>query len=188
MSFNRITVDGDMSTNDMVLVLANGKADNALLKEHSPAYTHFYKAFEHVLTVLSKLIVKDGEGATKFVEVTVKGALSRKEAEQAGRTICNSMLVKTAIHGEDANWGRILAAVGRSGISFNPDRTEIFFGGLRILGKNYNFSFSEEKAKEILRQKEITITVDLHGGSHSATLWTCDLSKGYIDINASYRS
>jgi glutamate N-acetyltransferase/amino-acid N-acetyltransferase len=188
MSFNRITVDGDTSTNDMVLVLANGKADNALLKENSPAYTHFYKAFEHVLTVLSKLIVKDGEGATKFIEVTVKGSQSRKQAEQAGRTICNSMLVKTAIHGEDANWGRILAAVGRSGISFNPDKTEIFFGGLRVLGKNYNFSFSEEKAKEILRQKEITITVDLHGGSHSATLWTCDLSKGYIDINASYRS
>jgi glutamate N-acetyltransferase/amino-acid N-acetyltransferase len=134
------------------------------------------------------MIVKDGEGATKFVEVTVKGAHSKKEAEAAGRTICNSLLVKTAIHGEDANWGRILAAVGRSGIYFNPDKTEIFFGGLRILGKDYNISFSEEKAKEILRQKEITITVDLHGGSHSATLWTCDLSKGYIDINANYRS
>jgi glutamate N-acetyltransferase/amino-acid N-acetyltransferase len=134
------------------------------------------------------MIVKDGEGATKFVEVTVNGALSRKEAEAAGRTICNSMLVKTAIHGEDANWGRILAAVGRSGIQFNPDKTEIFFGGLRILGKNYHISFSEDKAKEILRRKEILITVDLHGGNHSATLWTCDLSKRYVDINASYRS
>jgi len=188
MSFNRITVDGDTSTNDMVLVLANGKAGNVSLKENSPAYTHFYKAFEHVLTVLSKLIVKDGEGATKLIEVTVKGSQSKKEAEQAGRTICNSLLVKTAIHGEDANWGRILAAVGRSGINFKPNKTEIFFGGLRILGKNYNISFSEEKAKKILQQKEITITVDLHGGNHSATLWTCDLSKGYIDINASYRS
>jgi glutamate N-acetyltransferase/amino-acid N-acetyltransferase len=188
MSFNRITVDGDTSTNDMVLVLANRKAGNVLLKENSPSYTIFYKAFEHVLTVLSKMIVKDGEGATKFVEVTVNGALSRKEAEAAGRTICNSMLVKTAIHGEDANWGRILAAVGRSGIQFNPDKTEIFFGGLRILGKNYHISFSEDKAKEILRRKEILITVDLHGGNHSATLWTCDLSKRYVDINASYRS
>ena len=188
MSFNRITVDGDTSTNDMVLVLANKKAANAPLEENSPSYKLFYKAFEHVLAVLSKMIVKDGEGATKFVEVTVKGAVSKKEAEAAGRTICNSLLVKTAIHGEDANWGRILAAVGRSGISFEPDKTEIFFGGLRILGKNYNISFSEKKAKEILRQKEITITIDLHGGSHSATLWTCDLSKGYIDINASYRS
>jgi len=188
MSFNRITVDGDTSTNDMVLVLANGMANNALLKEGSPSYADFYQAFEYVLTILSKMIVKDGEGATKFVEVIVKGALSEKEAAKAGRTICNSLLVKTAIHGEDANWGRILAAVGRSGIHFNPDKTEIFFDGLRILGKNYSISFSEQKAKTILHKKEITIVVDLHNGSHSATLWTCDLSKEYIDINASYRS
>jgi len=187
-SFNRITVDGDTSTNDMVIALANRKSGNLLLKESSSSYRLFYEAFEHVLVVLSKMIVKDGEGATKFVEVTVKGAKSTAEAEAAGKTICNSLLVKTAIHGEDANWGRILAAVGRSGIQFNPDTTEIFFGGLRILGKNYNISFSEQKAKTILKQKEITITVDLHGGKHAATLWTCDLSKGYVDINASYRS
>lgn len=188
VSFNRITVDGDTSTNDMVIVLANRRARNGLLKEDSAAYSLFYGAFEHVLIILSKMIIKDGEGATKFVEVTVKGAQSKKEAEEAGRTICNSMLVKTAIHGEDANWGRILAAVGRSGIHFNPDNTEIFFDGLRILGRNYGISFSEAKAKKILRQKEITITVDLHSGNHSATFWTCDLSKGYVDINASYRS
>jgi len=187
-SFNRITVDGDTSTNDMVLVLANKKAANNELSENSPSYVLFYRAFEHVLVVLSKMIVTDGEGATKFVEVNVQGAQSTKEAESAGRTICNSLLVKTAIHGEDANWGRILAAVGRSGIHFNPDRTEIFFGGLRILGKNYNISFSEKRAKKILRKKEIVITVDLHSGNQSATLWTCDLSKGYVDINASYRS
>lgn len=188
MSFNRITVDGDTSTNDMVLALANGRANNAFLKEGSSSYETFYRAFEHVLTILSKMIVKDGEGATKFIEVIVKGAQSEKEAESAGLTICNSLLVKTAIHGEDANWGRILAAVGRSGIHFNPDDTEIFFGGLRILGRNYDISFSEQKAKKILQQKEITITVDLHNGRNSATLWTCDLSKGYVDINASYRS
>ncbi len=188
VSFNRITVDGDTSTNDMVLVLANKKAGNESLKDHTSAYTLFYKAFEHVLVALSKMIVKDGEGATKLIEVTVKGAQSKKEAEAAGRTICNSLLVKTALHGADANWGRILAAVGRSGINFNPDNTEIFFDGLRILGKNYDISFSEEKAKKILQQKEITVIVDLHGGKHSATFWTCDLSKGYIDINASYRS
>lgn len=188
VSFNRITVDGDTSTNDMVLVLANKKAENVRLSESSPSYAHFYNAFEHVILVLSKMIVKDGEGATKFVEVNIKGAQSKKEAEAAGRTICNSLLVKTAIHGEDANWGRILAAIGRSGIDFNPDKTEIFFGGLRILGKNYNISFSEKRAKEILRKNEISITVELHAGNHSATLWTCDLSKGYVDINASYRS
>ena len=187
-SFNRITVDGDTSTNDMVLVLANRKATNAPLKENTSDYRLFYKSLEHVMIVLSKMIVGDGEGATKFVEVTVSGAKSREDAEQAGRTICNSMLVKTAIHGEDANWGRILAAVGRSGIDFNPDNTEIFLGGLRILGRNYHISFSEERAKKILQQKEINIFVHLHGGKQSATFWTCDLSKGYVDINASYRS
>lgn len=188
MSFNRITVDGDTSTNDMVIALANGKAGNGALQEYSRSYELFYRAFEHVLVVLSKLIIKDGEGATKFVEVTVRGAPSRKAAENAGRTICNSLLVKTAIHGEDANWGRILAAVGRSGIDFDPDNTEIFFDGLRILGRHYAVTFSEADAKRILRQKELRITVDLHRGNSSATFWTCDLSKGYVDINASYRS
>jgi glutamate N-acetyltransferase/amino-acid N-acetyltransferase len=132
--------------------------------------------------------VKDGEGATKFVEITVTGAKTKLDAEIAGRTICNSPLVKTAIHGEDANWGRILAAAGRSGISFNPAKTEIFFDDLKILGKNYDISFSEEKAKRILEQKEVTITVDLNNGKHSATFWTCDLSAEYVRINASYRS
>ncbi len=124
------------------------------MKENFPSYTIFYKAFEHVLTVLSKMIVKDGEGATKFVEVTVNGALSKKEAEAAGRTICNSMLVKTAIHGEDANWGRILAAVGRSGIQFNPDKTEIFFGGLRILGKKYTFPSQKTRRRKFCGGKK----------------------------------
>ncbi|HTX18937.1 MAG TPA: bifunctional glutamate N-acetyltransferase/amino-acid acetyltransferase ArgJ [Bacteroidota bacterium] len=188
MSFNRITVDGDTSTNDMVIALANGASKTPPLRERGKDFKAFYAAFEHVLTVLSKMIVKDGEGATKFVEVTVKGASSNREAEMAGRTICNSLLVKTAIHGEDANWGRILAAVGRSGIRFNPARTEIHFGKLRILGKNYSAAFSEREAKKVLHRKEIAIVVNLHEGTHSATLWTCDLSKGYVDINASYRS
>ncbi|MDD8019008.1 MAG: bifunctional glutamate N-acetyltransferase/amino-acid acetyltransferase ArgJ, partial [Bacteroidota bacterium] len=187
-SFNRITVDGDTSTNDMALILANGKAENKEIKEGTSEYKIFYAALEHVVIVLSKLIVKDGEGATKFVEITVSGAKSMAEAEVACRTICNSPLVKTAIHGEDANWGRILAAVGRSGIKFNPAMTEIFFDELRILGKNYDINFSEEKAKTILQKKEITITVDVNCGKHSATFWTCDLSAEYVRINASYRS
>ena len=188
MSFNRITVDGDTSTNDLSLILANGKAENREIKDGTSDYKKFYSALEHVLLVLSKMIVKDGEGATKFVEITVTGTKSKSDAEIICRTICNSPLVKTAIHGEDANWGRILAAAGRSGINFNPDKTEIYFDELRILGKNYDISFSEEKAKKILQQKEITITVDLHGGKHSATFWTCDLSAEYVRINASYRS
>ncbi len=188
VSFNRITVDGDTSTNDMAIVLANGAAGTGALKESSADFTVFHAALEHVFIVLSKLIVKDGEGATKFVEVTVKGAASRADAETACRTVCTSSLVKTAIHGEDANWGRILAAVGRSGIRFNPARTEIRFGKLLILGRNYDISFSEEKAKKILQKKEITITIDLHAGAHAATFWTCDLSREYVSINANYRS
>ncbi len=188
MSFNRITVDGDTSTNDMAIILANGKAENKLIKSEDNNYKKFYFALEHVLIVLSKLIIKDGEGATKFLEVTVKGVKSKTDAEIACRTICNSSLVKTAIHGEDANWGRILAAVGRSGINFNPDKAEIFFDDLRILGQHYDISFSEMLAKNILEQKEIRITVDLHSGKHSATFWTCDLSAEYVRINASYRS
>ena len=188
MSFNRITVDGDTSTNDMSIILANGKANNSEIKEGSADFKKFYHAVEHVLIHLSKLIVKDGEGATKFVEITVDGAKSKNDAEIACRTICNSPLVKTAIHGEDANWGRILAAAGRSGIKFNPDKTEIYFDDLRILGKNYNISFSEEKAKKVMQQKEFTITIKLNGGKHSATFWTCDLSAEYVRINGSYRS
>ena len=188
VSFNRITVDGDTSTNDMAIVLANGRAGTKALSARSADYKIFCAALEHVFIVLSKMIVKDGEGATKFVEVTVQGAASRTDAETACRTICNSSLVKTAIHGEDANWGRILAAVGRSGIRFNPAKTEIRFGKLLILGRNYDISFSEEKAKKILQKKEIVVTVDLHAGSHAATFWTCDLSREYVSINANYRS
>jgi glutamate N-acetyltransferase/amino-acid N-acetyltransferase len=188
ISFNRITVDGDTSTNDMAILLANGKAENREIKEGTADYKLFSSALEHVMIVLSKMIVKDGEGATKFVEVTVTGAKNRADAEKACRTICNSPLVKTAIHGEDANWGRILAAVGYSGITFNPAQTEIFFDDLKILGKKYDISFSEEKAKKILEKKEINITVNLNGGKHSATFWTCDLSAEYVRINASYRS
>jgi glutamate N-acetyltransferase/amino-acid N-acetyltransferase len=188
VSFNRITVDGDTSTNDMAIVLANGAAGTTALRESSADYKIFLAALEHVFIVLSKLIVKDGEGAMKFVEVTVKGAGSRADAETACRTVCTSSLVKTAIHGEDANWGRILAAVGRSGIVFDPAKTEIHFGKLLILGRNYDITFSEEKAKQILKKKEIVITIDLHAGSHAVTFWTCDLSREYVTINANYRS
>jgi glutamate N-acetyltransferase / amino-acid N-acetyltransferase len=188
-SFNRISVDGDMSTNDMVLLLANGAAGGPEITSTSdPSYGMFYAALEHVLTRLSKMIVVDGEGATKFVEVRVIDAATEEVAAQAARAIANSNLVKTAINGEDANWGRILAAVGYSGIDFNPDDTEITFGSLPILRRNYAVEFSEIEAKQVLSEKEIVITVSLHQGSASATFWTCDLSKAYVDINANYRT
>lgn len=188
-SFNRISIDGDTSTNDMVIVLANGLAGNTrLISETDSCYKTFYEALESLCVKLAKMIVLDGEGATKFIEILVTGAASEQAALQAARSIANSSLVKTAVHGEDANWGRILAAVGYSGIEFNPEEVEISFGDVPILRREYNISFSEQEAKRVLSQKEITITVDLHQGTDSATFWTCDLSKEYVAINANYRT
>ncbi|MBI1806992.1 MAG: bifunctional glutamate N-acetyltransferase/amino-acid acetyltransferase ArgJ [Ignavibacteria bacterium] len=188
-SFNRISVDGDTSTNDMVLILANGLAGNSkLTNKDDPSYQLFYEALEYLLVRLSKMIVVDGEGATKFVEINVTDAATEAEAVQAAKAIANSNLVKTAIHGEDANWGRILAAVGYSGIDFNPEEVEIFFNDVPILRKHYAIDFSEEDAKRVLQRKEIKITVCLNQGTASASFWTCDLSKDYVAINANYRT
>jgi glutamate N-acetyltransferase/amino-acid N-acetyltransferase len=187
-SFNRITVDGDMSTNDMVLVMANGLAGNAPLTENSEEFQLFGAALEYVLIKLAKMIAKDGEGATKLIEIMVKGARTEEEGVQAARAVANSNLVKTAIHGADANWGRILAAVGYSGIDFNPDDVEISFGELPILKKNYEIVLDEEKAKELLSKDSVIIVVDLNQGNQFARFWTCDLTKEYVHINASYRS
>jgi glutamate N-acetyltransferase/amino-acid N-acetyltransferase len=188
-SFNRITVDGDTSTNDMVLVLANGMAGNREMNDPTAmSYHKFYDALEYLLVRLSKMIVLDGEGATKFVEIEVRGAATEDAAVRAARAIANSSLVKTAIHGEDANWGRILAAVGYSGIEFSPSDVEIFFGHVPILQRNYSIHFSEDAARRVLSQKEIKITVHLHQGAHTASFWTCDLSKEYVAINANYRT
>jgi glutamate N-acetyltransferase / amino-acid N-acetyltransferase len=188
-SFNRISVDGDTSTNDMVLMLANGMAGNQELNDSAdPRYAAFYEALEYLLVRLSKMIVVDGEGATKFIEIEVSGAASEQAAVQAGRAIANSNLVKTAINGEDANWGRILAAVGYSGIEFDPAGVEIYFGDVPILRKGYLIDFSEEAAKRVLMQREIKISVNLDQGAASASFWTCDLSKDYVAINANYRT
>jgi glutamate N-acetyltransferase/amino-acid N-acetyltransferase len=188
-SFNRITVDGDTSTNDMVLLLANGLAGNKELADPTTlSFQKFYDALEYLLVRLSKMIVLDGEGATKFIEIEVMGAQTEDAAVRAARAIANSSLVKTAIHGEDANWGRVLAAVGYSGIEFDPAEAEITFGDVPILRRNYSIYFSEEAAKRVLCQKEIRITVNLHQGPHTAVFWTCDLSKEYVAINANYRT
>jgi glutamate N-acetyltransferase/amino-acid N-acetyltransferase len=188
-SFNRITVDGDTSTNDMALILANGVAGNKELNDPTAiSYQTFYDALEYLLVRLSKMIVLDGEGATKFVEIEVTGAATEEAAVRAARAIANSSLVKTAINGEDANWGRILAAVGYSGIEFDPAEVEIFFGDVPILQKNYSIYFSEEAAKLVLSQREIKITVNLHKGAYGASFWTCDFSKEYVAINANYRT
>ena len=187
-SFNRITVDGDMSTNDQVLVLANGLAKNQAFGENSEEYHLFSAALEYVLIKLAKMIARDGEGATKLIEVLVKGARSEEEAVQAANAVANSNLVKTAIHGADANWGRVLAAVGYSGIEFNPDEVEVSFNDLPILKRNYEIVFDEENAKQTLSRDTVVISIDLNQGSQAARFWTCDLTKEYVHINASYRS
>jgi len=187
-SFNRITVDGDMSTNDQVLVLANGLARNQAFGENSEEYHLFCAALEYVLIKLAKMIARDGEGATKLIEVLVKGARSEEEAVQAANAVANSNLVKTAIHGADANWGRVLAALGYSGIEFNPDEVEISFNDLPILKRNYEIVLDEESAKQTLSRDTVVISIDLNQGGQAARFWTCDLTKEYVHINASYRS
>jgi glutamate N-acetyltransferase/amino-acid N-acetyltransferase len=173
----------------MVAVLANGLAGNQpIASTQDPSYPHFYAALEFLLIKLAKMIVVDGEGATKFVEVRVVGAASEAEAVRAARSIANSNLVKTAMNGGDANWGRVLAALGCSGISFDAAQVEISFGSVPILRKNYNIEFSEEEAKRVLDQKEVTITVNLNQGGSTASFWTCDLSQEYVTINANYRT
>jgi glutamate N-acetyltransferase/amino-acid N-acetyltransferase len=187
-SFNRITVDGDMSTNDMALMLANGAAGGKAIAPGSPAFETFCEALEVVMAKMAKMIARDGEGATKLVEIRVTGAHSEAEAAQAAESVANSNLVKTAIHGADANWGRILAAVGYSGIDFNPDLVSISFNDLPILKPNYQIVIDEAKAKVVLQQENIVVQIDLAQGNAEAKFWTCDLSKEYVHINASYRS
>jgi glutamate N-acetyltransferase / amino-acid N-acetyltransferase len=187
-SFNRISVDGDMSTNDMAVVMANGLAGNAEIKEDTPEFEQFSAALEYVMVKLSKLIARDGEGATKLIEVQVMGASTEKQALQAARSVANSNLVKTAMHGEDANWGRILAAIGYSGINFQPNDVELAINDLPFLNKNYGIVLDEALAKKALAEENITVRIDLNQGEKSAKFWTCDLSKEYVHINASYRS
>ena len=186
-TFNRITVDGDTSTNDMVIALANG-ASGISIEPNTPMYEIFE---EQLFTLLKKLaidIIKDGEGATKLIEITVEGALNDDDAVKAARSVSLSPLVKTAIHGEDANWGRILAAVGYSGIEFDPDKFEIEINGTPILKQNYTVTLPIAEANKTLKPKEIKIVLKLHAGNGSATYWTCDFSEDYVKINGSYRT
>ncbi|WP_411267091.1 bifunctional glutamate N-acetyltransferase/amino-acid acetyltransferase ArgJ [Chlorobaculum sp. MV4-Y] len=186
VSFNAITVDGDTSTNDMASIMASGKGPEVL--RGSDDARLFGEALRSVMTMLAQLIIVDGEGATKFVELRVTGAKSDAEARMAAMTVANSPLVKTAIHGEDANWGRIIAAAGRSGASFTQEELSVHFDDEPILKPGLNANFSEERAKEVMSKDEFTITLSLGKGSGRATVWTCDLSHGYIEINGSYRS
>ncbi|MCL2443351.1 MAG: bifunctional ornithine acetyltransferase/N-acetylglutamate synthase [Treponema sp.] len=191
-SFNRLTVDGDTSTNDMVLVMANGEAGNAPITMESADYEVFRAAIEKVCIVLTRMMARDGEGATKLVTVTVNGASCEDTAEALAKSIASSSLVKTACFGADANWGRILCAMGYAGVDFIPEKTAVKFkstiGEIEVCRDGQTVNFSEEKAKEILTQEEIEIIVNLQEGNGTVSVWGCDLTYDYVKINGDYRS
>lgn len=188
-SFNAITVDGDMSTNDTCLIMANGMAANPVITEDSPDAGAFASTVNSVLLSLAKLIVKDGEGATKFVEIRVSGAKDDSDAKRAAMAIANSSLVKTAFFGQDANWGRIFAAVGYSGAVADQSLLSLHFDDVCMASKGvYAGNDAEARGTEVLRKKEFTVTVDLGIGSGTATVYTSDLTHEYVSINADYRS
>ncbi|MGV8074632.1 MAG: bifunctional glutamate N-acetyltransferase/amino-acid acetyltransferase ArgJ [Syntrophobacteraceae bacterium] len=190
-SFNTITVDGDTSTNDTLLVLAGGRAGNRVLDDkNSPDSLLFGEALSAVLLDLAKQIVMDGEGATKLIEIQVTGATDVESAKTVAFTIANSPLVKTAFFGEDANWGRIVAAAGRAGVPLDPEKASLFFGETCVFRNGTPLSGPEieEKASASFRMKEISVRLDLGIGESLFTAYTCDLSYDYIKINASYRS
>lgn len=187
-SFNMITVDGDTSTNDMVLIMANGVAGNQEIQSRAPGYELFQAAVTKVCTELAVAVAKDGEGATKLLEIRVRNACSRSDARRAARAVAASSLVKSAFFGADANWGRILCAAGYSGACFKPEKVDIFLGPLQVAGDGGALPFSEEQAAEILNEEQITVDIDFKDGTACATAWGCDLSYEYVKINGSYRT
>jgi len=188
-TFNSITVDGDTSTNDTVAVLANGQSGARRIASAAGAdYRSFAAALGRVCQSLALAIVEDGEGAQRVIEIHVRGAATDRAADQVARTIANSPLVKTAFAGADPNWGRILAAAGRSGVAFDPGRAAIWIGGLAVCRRGRELSFNERLAHQKMLAKYVPIVVDLRSGHGSARLWTCDLTGEYVHINASYRT
>jgi glutamate N-acetyltransferase/amino-acid N-acetyltransferase len=185
-TFNAVTIDGEMSTNDMVLVLANGKVGNPAIQFGSAAYQKFTAGLEQVMEELAKMMVRDGEGATKFVEIDVTGAKKREDAKKVAYRIANSLLVKTMLHGADPNWGRIAACVGSSGVNVRMSRVEITIGDILVFLRGEPVEHSREELKQILRNPEIQIGVDLGEGKAHFTAWTTDLSADYVKINAGY--
>jgi len=184
-SFNMVTVDGDMSTNDMVLLMANGASGVAPTGEDR---SNFEKMIKMMCIKLAQDIARDGEGASKFMEVTVSGAKTKDDARKIARSICGSSLVKTAMFGEDANWGRILAAAGYAGAEFDPEKVDVLLGNLIVAEGGKGVEFSEEQAKVILSAKDVLISLYLHNGEEQATAWGCDLTHEYVTINGSYRT
>lgn len=187
-SFNKITVDGDMSTNDSAIIFANGQAGNSVIKNNTKGYTIFLNAVKFVTKELSKKIILDGEGATRFVEIIVKGAKTENTAGRVARHIANSNLVKTMIAGGDPNWGRIAASVGSSGSRINPACMDIYFGNVLVMKNGAGVNVSRGLLLGIFKKKEIKIAVDLKSGKCSDRVWTCDFTEEYVRINAEYET
>ncbi|MDR2768705.1 MAG: bifunctional glutamate N-acetyltransferase/amino-acid acetyltransferase ArgJ [Treponema sp.] len=191
-TFNRLSVDGDTSTNDMALIMANGEAGNAPIENEGPDYTAFASALETICEKLTRLMARDGEGATKLLTVNVRGAQSEEAAAVLARAVTASSLVKAACFGADANWGRVLCALGYAGVPFSPEKTAIAFasraGSVTVCKKGGPVEFSEEKAKEILLEEEIVIEISVGTEAGEASAWGCDLSYDYVKINGDYRS
>ena len=191
-TYNMVSVDGDTSTNDTVLLLANGCAQNPVIACRDENYARFCQALNMVNTALSRMIAGDGEGATALFEVKIQGAATKEQAVTLAKSVVSSSLTKAAIYGHDANWGRILCAMGYSGASFDPDNTDLWFesraGKIHIFGSGVGTGYSEEEATRILSEDEVTAIADIHMGSETATAWGCDLTYEYVKINADYRS
>ena len=191
-TFNMISIDGDTSTNDTCLVLANGEAGNEELTLQSKDIGSFIKALDYVLSYLAKELVRDGEGATRFMEVKIEGARTKEDARLMARAIVSSNLFKAALFGSDANWGRVLCAMGYSGATFDPNKVELSFasdkGEIKVLEKGMPIKFSEKDAKDILLEKSVSVIARCNDGDASATAWGCDLTYDYVKINGDYRS
>lgn len=188
-SFNMVVVDGDTSTNDSMIVLANGLAENEIiLSEEHPDYPVFFEALLACAQDLAKMIARDGEGATKFLEVNVTGAATWAEAKTAAMAIAKSPLVKTAFFGKDPNWGRIVCAAGYSGVQMEPDKVNLEIGGVRLVEHGMNCNVPLESLKDIMEQHDISMKIDLGAGSEEATVWTCDFSYEYVKINGEYHT
>lgn len=188
-SFNCISVDGDTSTNDTVLCLANGMAENQIIKEGTFAFRQFVRLLTETCEPLALAICRDGEGVTKVVKIEVSGARSIQQARKVAQTVGTSNLVKTALFGEDANWGRVMAAIGRAGVALDPSTIHVRFGGVPMVRNGVGLGLpAERRIAKVFMRKEFTIAVTLGQGRHRAHLWTTDLSYEYVRINASYRS
>ncbi len=188
VSFNMISIDGDMSTNDMVIVLANGAAGNAKITEENEDYKLFKATLQNICQELAKKIAADGEGATKFLTISVSGARSFAEAKQIGMSVAKSPLVKTAFFGEDPNWGRVICAVGYAGVPMDPQKTVVKFGGIPVYANGVGADYDEAELRKVMEAHDIVIGIDMGEGDAQADIWSCDFSYEYVKINGEYHT